>query len=180
MAQIIEMPKLSDTMTVGTLVKWLQPEGATVKSGDLLAEVETDKATMELESFFDGVLLKHFVAVGLRCRSERPSAPSAKKAKSSRPRRWRSNRKAETGDRRVRPKNWRQRARQRPPPRRPHLIQFQVSALRSRLHRPHRAGGCKNRRVSPEDRKSKPRWRPRRRPFPLRFQVSALRLGNAW
>jgi pyruvate dehydrogenase E2 component (dihydrolipoamide acetyltransferase) len=64
MAQIIEMPKLSDTMTVGTLVKWLQPEGATVKSGDLLAEVETDKATMELESFFDGVLLKHFVAVG--------------------------------------------------------------------------------------------------------------------
>ena len=64
MAQIIEMPKLSDTMTVGTLVKWLQPEGATVKSGDLLAEIETDKATMELESFFDGVLLKHFVAVG--------------------------------------------------------------------------------------------------------------------
>jgi pyruvate dehydrogenase E2 component (dihydrolipoamide acetyltransferase) len=64
MAQIIEMPKLSDTMTVGTLVKWLKPEGATVKSGDLLAEVETDKATMELESFFDGILLKHFVAVG--------------------------------------------------------------------------------------------------------------------
>jgi pyruvate dehydrogenase E2 component (dihydrolipoamide acetyltransferase) len=64
MAQIIEMPKLSDTMTVGTLVKWLQPEGATVKSGDMLAEVETDKATMELESFFDGILLKQFVAVG--------------------------------------------------------------------------------------------------------------------
>jgi len=64
MAQIIDMPKLSDTMTVGTLVKWLKPEGAAVKTGDMLAEVETDKATMELESFFDGVLLKQFVAAG--------------------------------------------------------------------------------------------------------------------
>jgi len=64
MAQIINMPKLSDTMTVGTLVKWLKPEGASVKSGDILAEVETDKATMELESFFDGTLLKQFVALG--------------------------------------------------------------------------------------------------------------------
>ncbi len=64
MAQIIDMPKLSDTMTVGTLVKWLKPEGSPVKSGDMLAEVETDKATMELESFFDGVLLKQFVAAG--------------------------------------------------------------------------------------------------------------------
>jgi pyruvate dehydrogenase E2 component (dihydrolipoamide acetyltransferase) len=64
MAQIIEMPKLSDTMTVGTLIKWLKNEGDTVKSGDMLAEVETDKATMELESFFDGVLLKQFAAAG--------------------------------------------------------------------------------------------------------------------
>ena len=64
MAQIIDMPKLSDTMTVGTLVKWLKPEGASVKTGDMLAEVETDKATMELESFYDGVLLRQFVAVG--------------------------------------------------------------------------------------------------------------------
>jgi len=64
MAQIIDMPKLSDTMTVGTLVKWLKSEGSPVKSGDMLAEVETDKATMELESFFDGVLLKQFAAVG--------------------------------------------------------------------------------------------------------------------
>src|SRR5687768_18219910 len=60
MANIIEMPKLSDTMTVGTLVKWLKKEGEAVKSGDMLAEVETDKATMELESFFDGTLLKIF------------------------------------------------------------------------------------------------------------------------
>src|SRR3954464_10232403 len=64
MANIIEMPKLSDTMTVGTLVKWLKKEGDAVKSGDMLAEVETDKATMELESFFDGTLLKIFAPDG--------------------------------------------------------------------------------------------------------------------
>ncbi|PTX91181.1 pyruvate dehydrogenase complex dihydrolipoamide acetyltransferase [Opitutus sp. ER46] len=64
MPNIIEMPKLSDTMTVGTLVKWLKKEGDVVKSGDMLAEVETDKATMELESFFDGTLLKIFSGPG--------------------------------------------------------------------------------------------------------------------
>lgn len=64
MPNIIEMPKLSDTMTVGTLVKWLKKEGDTVKNGDMLAEVETDKATMELESFFDGTLLKIFAPAG--------------------------------------------------------------------------------------------------------------------
>ncbi len=64
MANIIEMPKLSDTMTVGTLVKWLKQEGAVVKSGDILAEVETDKATMELECFFDGTILKIFAEAG--------------------------------------------------------------------------------------------------------------------
>jgi pyruvate dehydrogenase E2 component (dihydrolipoamide acetyltransferase) len=64
MANIIEMPKLSDTMTVGTLVKWLKKEGDAVKTGDMLAEVETDKATMELESFFDGTLVAIFVKAG--------------------------------------------------------------------------------------------------------------------
>ncbi len=64
MAEIIEMPKLSDTMTVGTLVKWLKNEGDAVKSGMMLAEVETDKATMELECFFDGTLLKIFAPAG--------------------------------------------------------------------------------------------------------------------
>jgi len=64
MANIIDMPKLSDTMTVGTLIKWLKKEGDVVKSGDMLAEVETDKATMELESFFDGTLLKLFAPAG--------------------------------------------------------------------------------------------------------------------
>ena len=64
MANIIEMPKLSDTMTVGTLVKWLKKEGDAVKSGDMLAEVETDKATMELECFFDGTIVKIFAPAG--------------------------------------------------------------------------------------------------------------------
>ena len=64
MAQFIDMPKLSDTMTVGTLVKWLKKEGDVINAGDMLAEVETDKATMELESFFAGTLLKIFSAAG--------------------------------------------------------------------------------------------------------------------
>jgi pyruvate dehydrogenase E2 component (dihydrolipoamide acetyltransferase) len=64
MAEIIEMPKLSDTMTVGTLVKWLKKEGDKVNSGDMLCEVETDKATMEVENFVPGVILKHYVAAG--------------------------------------------------------------------------------------------------------------------
>ena len=64
MANIIEMPKLSDTMTVGTLAKWLKKEGDVVKSGDMLAEVETDKATMELECFFDGTILKIYAPGG--------------------------------------------------------------------------------------------------------------------
>jgi pyruvate dehydrogenase E2 component (dihydrolipoamide acetyltransferase) len=64
MADIIDMPKLSDTMSVGTLVKWLKKEGDAVKAGDMLAEVETDKATMELESFFTGTLIKIFAEAG--------------------------------------------------------------------------------------------------------------------
>ncbi len=64
MAEIIEMPKLSDTMTVGTLVKWLKKEGDKVAPGEELCEVETDKATMPVENFAHGVLLKHYAAAG--------------------------------------------------------------------------------------------------------------------
>ncbi|UCS93075.1 pyruvate dehydrogenase complex dihydrolipoamide acetyltransferase [Echinicola marina] len=56
-ATLITMPKMSDTMQEGTIAAWLKKEGDEVKSGDILAEVETDKATMELESYDDGVLL---------------------------------------------------------------------------------------------------------------------------
>ena len=56
-ATVIRMPKMSDTMTEGTIAQWLKKEGEEVSSGDILAEVETDKATMELESYEDGKLL---------------------------------------------------------------------------------------------------------------------------
>ena len=64
MAQLIEMPKLSDTMSVGTVVAWHKKKGDLVVNGDILAEIETDKATMELENFDDGVLLDIFVEEG--------------------------------------------------------------------------------------------------------------------
>jgi pyruvate dehydrogenase E2 component (dihydrolipoamide acetyltransferase) len=57
MAKIITMPRLSDTMTEGTVATWLKKVGDTVKEGDILAEIETDKATMEFEAFDAGTLL---------------------------------------------------------------------------------------------------------------------------
>ncbi|MBK9288218.1 MAG: 2-oxo acid dehydrogenase subunit E2 [Flavobacteriales bacterium] len=57
MAEIVRMPKLSDTMTEGVVAKWHKKVGDTVKNGEILAEIETDKATLEFESFHDGVLL---------------------------------------------------------------------------------------------------------------------------
>jgi len=57
MATLINMPRLSDTMTEGTVATWLKKVGDTIKEGDILAEIETDKATMEFESFNSGVLL---------------------------------------------------------------------------------------------------------------------------
>jgi len=57
MAEVVKMPKMSDTMTEGVIAKWHKKVGDKVKSGDLLAEIETDKATMDFESFQDGVLL---------------------------------------------------------------------------------------------------------------------------
>ena len=57
MAEIIRMPKMSDTMEEGVIAAWLKKVGDEVKAGDILAEVETDKATMELESYDEGVLL---------------------------------------------------------------------------------------------------------------------------
>lgn len=57
MAEIVYMPKLSDTMTEGVVAEWHKKVGDKVASGELIAEIETDKATMEFESFYDGVLL---------------------------------------------------------------------------------------------------------------------------
>ena len=64
MAEVVYMPKLSDTMTEGVVAAWTKKVGDTVKAGEVLAEIETDKATMEFESFFDGVLLHIGVETG--------------------------------------------------------------------------------------------------------------------
>ncbi|XHR28068.1 MAG: pyruvate dehydrogenase complex dihydrolipoamide acetyltransferase [Chthoniobacteraceae bacterium] len=60
----IEMPKLSDTMTEGTLVKWRKKLGDKIEMGDVIAEIETDKATMEMEAFDDGTLAEIYVKEG--------------------------------------------------------------------------------------------------------------------
>ena len=57
MAIVVNMPRLSDTMEEGTVVKWLKQVGDVISEGDILAEIETDKATMEFESFNEGTLL---------------------------------------------------------------------------------------------------------------------------
>ncbi len=64
MAEIIKMPRLSDTMQEGTIAKWHKEVGDEVKNGEVLAEIETDKATMEFESFLDGTLLHRGVQEG--------------------------------------------------------------------------------------------------------------------
>src|SRR5260370_248032 len=64
MAQILDMPQLSDTMREGVLRKWRKNEGDKIAPGQLLAEVETDKATMDFEAFDEGVLLKRLIADG--------------------------------------------------------------------------------------------------------------------
>ena len=66
MATYIEMPKLSDTMTEGTVVKWRKKDGDKVEVGDILAEIETDKATMEMEAFDDGILHQVLVQEGTK------------------------------------------------------------------------------------------------------------------
>jgi len=63
-AEVVKMPKLSDTMTDGVVAEWHKKIGESVESGELLAEIETDKATMEFESFQDGVLLYQGVKAG--------------------------------------------------------------------------------------------------------------------
>ena len=64
MAIELKMPALSPTMEEGTLAKWLVKEGDTVKSGDILAEIETDKATMEFEAVDEGTIASILVAEG--------------------------------------------------------------------------------------------------------------------
>ncbi len=96
MAIYIEMPKLADTMTEGTLVKWRKAIGDKVQAGDVIAEVETDKATMEMESFDDGLLHEYLVKEGqkvpigtkialLLAKGEKPPAPGSAPAPAAAP-----------------------------------------------------------------------------------------------
>jgi pyruvate dehydrogenase E2 component (dihydrolipoamide acetyltransferase) len=66
MPTFIEMPKLSDTMTEGTLLQWHVKEGDAVRSGQVIADVETDKATMEMEAFDSGIVGRIYVPAGGR------------------------------------------------------------------------------------------------------------------
>lgn len=74
MAKIIGLPKLSPTMEEGTLVRWVKQEGEAIEIDDLVAEVETDKATMEFRSFDRGVLLKQLAAEGETLKPDQPVA----------------------------------------------------------------------------------------------------------
>ena len=64
MAEIIKMPRLSDTMTDGVVAKWHKKIGDSIKEGDLLADIETDKATMEFEAVDEGIIGKLLVSEG--------------------------------------------------------------------------------------------------------------------
>src|SRR5512141_2960909 len=64
MAETVTMPKLGFDMAEGTLVRWVKLEGDNVNKGEVLAEIETDKATVEVESSYSGVVLQHLVGQG--------------------------------------------------------------------------------------------------------------------
>lgn len=74
MAEIITMLALSPTMEEGTIAEWTKPEGESVEEGEIIAEVETDKATMEMESFFEGTMLKVLVKAGDTVKVGQPMA----------------------------------------------------------------------------------------------------------
>lgn len=74
MAEIVTMPKLGFDMAEGTLIRWVKKEGDKVEKGELLAEIETDKATVEVESQFSGVVLKHLVKEGTAVPVSKPIA----------------------------------------------------------------------------------------------------------
>ena len=83
MAEIIDMPKLSDTMSVGTLVKWNIQEGQVVAFGDILGEIETDKATMELSCTVPGTILKLYAAAGAQLPVGAPICAIGKKGEAA-------------------------------------------------------------------------------------------------
>ena len=118
MAITIKMPALSPTMTEGKLANWLKKEGDAVKSGDVLAEIETDKATMEVEAVDEGTLGKILVRKAPRASpSTRPSPCCWRRARTSPRSTTRSRRRApKHPSRRRRPRPSRRRSRPRRSP----------------------------------------------------------------
>ena len=88
MAEIVAMPKLGFDMAEGTLVRWVIAEGQTVSKGAVLAEIETDKATVEVESSFGGVVFKHLVSQGAIVPVGKPIAVIAAAGESVDPSFW--------------------------------------------------------------------------------------------
>src|SRR5688572_25714876 len=82
MPEEIVMPRLSDTMSEGTIARWLKKEGDAVKTGEALFEVETDKATLELQSYHDGTLVKILMGDGSTAPIGTPVAILAKEGES--------------------------------------------------------------------------------------------------
>src|SRR5262244_3934347 len=89
----VVMPKLSDAMESGKIIKWLKKEGDRIQGGDILAEVETDKADVEMEAFGAGVLRKILVPARPP-RPARPAPPAARPAAGAGPARGRGRRGA--------------------------------------------------------------------------------------
>ena len=81
MAEIVTMPKLGFDMAEGTLVRWVVKEGEEVTKGMVLAEIETDKATVEVESNYDGVILRHLIPEGEIVQSILPLLLSEKRVR---------------------------------------------------------------------------------------------------
>ena len=108
----IQMPKLSDTMTEGTLIAWKKKKGDQVSAGEVLAEIETDKATMEWESSEDGTLAEIYVQEGGKVnvgdkiafiRGEGEEAPKQEAANTEKEDRSRTRKEAASGNGKTRP-----------------------------------------------------------------------------
>ena len=84
----VKMPQLSDTMHSGKILAWRKKEGESVRRGEILAEVETDKANLEIEAFHEGLLLQIAVPAGIAADVGRPSLTSARRERLSPPAAW--------------------------------------------------------------------------------------------
>jgi multidrug efflux pump subunit AcrA (membrane-fusion protein) len=88
MAELVTMPKLGFDMAEGTLVRWVKAEGDPVEKGEVIAEIETDKATVEVESSYQGVMFRHLAGEGAELPVNAPIAVVSMKVRSFQMMRW--------------------------------------------------------------------------------------------